>query len=70
MKSFITLFAASILFGDKSSASILQDISKASTISIPFFFIFSLTFEVFGFARMIIKFVSIANSSIIFTYNK
>jgi hypothetical protein len=62
----MTFLADSILLGFKSSASILQEISKAITISIPFFCCFCETFVVFGFANINIKLINIKNSKNVF----
>jgi hypothetical protein len=51
INSEIIFFADSILFGSKSVASILVEMSRAITISIQFFEIVSLLLEIFGFAK-------------------
>jgi len=62
IKWLIVSLAFSILFGCKSVASIDLDISRASTISIPFFVIFCLILALFGFANNNIKIDKIDNS--------
>jgi len=52
MKSFITFFAASSLFGDKSFAFILYETSSAKTISIQDFDVLDFVELIFGFAKI------------------
>jgi len=66
IKSFITFLATAILFGFKSFASILPETSRAITISIQFFFIFSEIFILFGLAKINIKLIKISQSNNIF----